>query len=159
MPLLHLNLAPTVTATVGSTASRFFLDISHKIAMQNVRLKTCILTSNTPTTALDGGDGVIWLSLNQDIVNGRQIATSLEQGGGLLPIPCSYSTDRDGTQIIYADLMLHTHTWVKAFTVSVYGSDGITPLELSNLSTDADLAKKLSSIDLIFEFDNVEIPR
>jgi hypothetical protein len=133
------------------------------VAVQNVRLKTCILTSNTTDmpTALDGGDSVLWLGLNQDIANSRQIATSLlgAQGGGLIPIPCSYSTDRDGTQIVYADLGLRTHTWVKVFTVSAYDSDGVTPLQLRNLSSDPDLAKKLSSTNLIIEFDNAEIPR
>jgi hypothetical protein len=164
MPLLHLRLAPPTTlsnagAVVGSSANVFYLEITHKIAMQNVRLKTCVLTSNDATTALDGGDGMIWLGFNQNIVNARQIATSLPQGGGLVPVPCSYSADRDATQIIYADLGIHTHTWVEAFTVSVYGSDGVTALPLSNLTTDTDLAKKLSSIDLLIEYDDVEMPR
>jgi hypothetical protein len=151
MPLFHIVCKPPpLESATPPNLHVFDIQLSHAIKAQNFVLKTACISSNTPLTAIPDGDNLLWLGFNMGVLNTRQVASNVAQGGGLYPVPCSYQADRAATQIVYADTQVHLHEVVESFRVAVYKSDGIMAMPFGHGDTD------LKQLDLVFQYDDVE---
>jgi hypothetical protein len=173
MPLYYISLK----ASEVKNDNTFTIQNSHRMDSSSFQLKSATVTTNplpgilnattqgrAPTNPIIGGNNTILLDFSsQNVIRERQIISNVS-GGGLLPIPFNYTSDRTACQYNYLDNEVHFSDVPFTYNIRVFKSDGITPFkfDIGNPLVPIDTATNgstLNQIDLVFSYiDHAEEP-